>query len=983
MWLAASIAFLAAAIVAHAVARRIASGFSSIVSFLVVGSLVGAGLVVFVFDRWGTDIASWSAILVYAFACEVYMFLFTSVGGSISASLLYQLRAGVLSSAEVDRQIGGRAMVERRLAKMSSTNLLAKTEHGYSGTMAGARLLWLYRHIRNFFWRPPLIPHLVTRTDPGPLDKEALATARTLIGHAAALAALAAIPILLFWPHLSGEATFIGDSDRLNHFLSILKFLTEGYRDGRIPTWSEHIFGGFPVVPFTMPYPTSLLHLLWPPEKLFAAAGVISCLLVILAGWAAYAFISDLRVGALPAFTGASLYILCAFGVLKISQNDITYSAIVLIPVGMLVIRNIRPGNLARSYLALFLVMGYLMTFAFLQKTAYALLLFAAYAAFLGIAKRDWRIPVLFAAAGLNALLAALPRIFAVGEDFLSSARYNKEAYRNFSKLWSDSGWGVHEALRWFDDRIFGRFYIEAISAENRINLHEGMLLYMSAFAAFFILYEGFKRRKVVLAAPARGGDTTFFAGAAAFCFLAVVTKFGYFLVYMLFLKIEFIHTRICVAAMLPLTALVAKFLHEEFREQSPRLRFGLLEPSIALVTSVVIIAISEYITSLYGVSTVRIRSHHLMEGALSRIFVSFIVFIALIWVLRASRYDSRRKGLALYTLAFLMIGQAMVYGKSQISGEHMRDQWPPFRSPVRLLADRGQFSVPSTEATSRLSKAVETEKFRSSFVCPPNVTGILCATHLAHFWNLRSIDGYLYAVPARIAQVPWGPDALSLRALMFTDLGKLPWGLLGLYNVKYAIELSPEFMTNAVKLGDGGYREVMPDDLRIHQNPHPVAPRAFFTRSIVPVNDAPAASTALLEQGVADGTYDPRTRSFAEGVREGVRYKNTGDVAFHSRDDSITLDFSPSSTERFLVVNERYDPRWTARAGRTPLHIYPTNIFMRGLAVPPGASQVVLQYVAATETGWAFGCYAGAIVLLVLSLLVLFKSAEQHRNRN
>ncbi len=306
---------------------------------------------------------------------------------------------------------------------------------------------------------------------------------------------------------------FIGDSDRLNHFLSVLRFLTDGYRDGQIPSWDPYVFGGFPLVPFTTPYPTSALHLLWPSERLVYAAGVVSSLLVVAAAWSAYAFLHDLRVGPLPGFVGAALYVLCGFAILKISQNDITYSAIVLIPLAMLAIRRMRRDNLVSCYVALFLVLTYLLLFAFLQKVGYALLLFTGYAVFRAAATRNWRIAFVYGAAAVSAVLVALPRIYAVAEDFLGSARHVRMAYRDFTRLWNDTGFGLREGIRWFDDRAFGRYYSEVMTLRNNLNLHEGMLLYMSAFAAFFLLYGLVRYRRRILASPRRGGgDGRFFS---------------------------------------------------------------------------------------------------------------------------------------------------------------------------------------------------------------------------------------------------------------------------------------------------------------------------------------------------------------------------------------------------------------------------------------------------------------------------------------
>ena len=85
------------------------------------------------------------------------------------------------------------------------------------------------------------------------------------MGDRLSLAALILVPVALFWPHLSGEAMFIGDSDRLSHHLPWLHHLAEGLRRGELATWNNALFGGYSTVaiPYTFPNPFALFVLLW------------------------------------------------------------------------------------------------------------------------------------------------------------------------------------------------------------------------------------------------------------------------------------------------------------------------------------------------------------------------------------------------------------------------------------------------------------------------------------------------------------------------------------------------------------------------------------------------------------------------------------------------------------------------------------------------------------------------------------------------
>ena len=148
MWALASFAAFLAAIIGHAALRRAAPGVGSVTAFLMVGGLVGAGLAALLLRERGLTVESLAGLASYAFACELYIFLFCSISSSISASLLYRLRSG-----KIEDSLGGKAMVERRLARMVSSGILEPTAAGYRHTARGVRLLRAYRYLRDFFRR--------------------------------------------------------------------------------------------------------------------------------------------------------------------------------------------------------------------------------------------------------------------------------------------------------------------------------------------------------------------------------------------------------------------------------------------------------------------------------------------------------------------------------------------------------------------------------------------------------------------------------------------------------------------------------------------------------------------------------------------------------------------------------------------------------------------------------------------------------------
>ena len=104
------------------------------------------------------------------------------------------------------------------------------------------------------------------------------------------------------------------------------------------------------------------------------------------------------------------------------------------------------------------------------------------------------------------------------------------------------------------------------------------------------------------------------------------------------------------------------------------------------------------------------------------------------------------------------------------------------------------------------------------------------------------------------------------------------------------------------------------------------------------------------------------------EGPVAGV-FDASGDVSLSGGGDRLTLQFPASPGKRFLVVNEMWDPGWAAFVDGHEVPVYATNVVMRGVLVPEGASQVVLQYRSLLYWAWWYtpGLMAfGALLVLV-----------------
>jgi hypothetical protein len=152
MWLIYLLVALAAALLAHAALSRAARNVNRVIGFLAVGSAAGLGLLTALAARYGAaSMQTLSALVLYAFLCELYIFLFTLAMSSISANLLVRLDRGGLTEPEIDRLYDSSRMVDERVERLIATNLLKDESTTLAPTPKGIRLLRMLDRLRHFF----------------------------------------------------------------------------------------------------------------------------------------------------------------------------------------------------------------------------------------------------------------------------------------------------------------------------------------------------------------------------------------------------------------------------------------------------------------------------------------------------------------------------------------------------------------------------------------------------------------------------------------------------------------------------------------------------------------------------------------------------------------------------------------------------------------------------------------------------------------
>ncbi|MGH8597919.1 MAG: hypothetical protein ACREXT_14775, partial [Gammaproteobacteria bacterium] len=309
-----------------------------------------------------------------------------------------------------------------------------------------------------------------------------------------------------------------------------------------------------------------------------------------------------------------------------------------------------------------------------------------------------------------------------------------------------------------------------------------------------------------------------------------------------------------------------------------------------------------------------------------------------------------------------VLAGQCLVAANDQVNGQQAFNFAQPFKYGDFYQARPGEFDPPTERQLAALHRRIEPERYRAALICDPNIADGFCAGHVPEFWQLRAIDGYYgLGVPRRLRSLPW-PTGLSLRTISFVDLKDVPWDLLGLLNVRWVIRSDDGVFRNIVRDGDRVVGRSDPAAFDVIPSPARVTPRAFFAESVKPASSPEDAVRQMFNSGAI---VDPVKTSFVEGLGEDRRFGEGGKIELQGHDDSPTLRFTASTSERFLVLNELYYPGWKAQADGRELPIQATNAVMRGILVPPGSNQVWFRY-APLSTG-PFSWLIRAIALLAI----------------
>ena len=481
---------------------------------------------------------------------------------------------------------------------------------------------------------------------------------------------------------------------------------------------------------------------------------------------------------------------------------------------------------------------------------------------------------------------------------------------------------------------------------------------------------DGIGARRTLDEPPAATVDAPFFIGFVTLALAAILIPEARAVVYYAFLRVDFHHSRISDAMTFPLAALAATFVSRFWpsRLTPAALRWLAAGLALGLLLWLAREAAATLAIDAFG-ERMRLRPSRLLTLEVIRVATSLLVVLGVVAMLAVRRLPTSTLTLAGGALAGWIALEAVSSADHRLNGPQTRDQSVPFQHLNYLNTAPDAFRLPTPAERAAVQERLEVDRYRVVLQQDVEQYPAHVEPHLAQFWGLRLVEGYSMGLPRRLGMLPWGEDMTDPHDLDLTSDHNPPWRLLAALNVKYVVAVDRSFWYNPAPGGQD--LPVDPGRLEILENPHPVTPRAFFAARVSPTGSEPRFPG---DDGVRpvtdDDPYvgDPARHSVAEGLAVERRFA-TGGVPLATFDgDRIAVQVDALSEDRFLVLNEAYHPAWQALVDGQPTPIYPTNLVMRGIIVPAGATSVELRFVPFLVSWAGLALFASGVALTGLA---------------
>ncbi len=510
------------------------------------------------------------------------------------------------------------------------------------------------------------------------------------------------------------------------------------------------------------------------------------------------------------------------------------------------------------------------------------------------------------------------------------------------------------------------------------------VLLLLLVFALWRVepyLRIGAGLRRLLPVAP-RPVDTSFHLYALVVTLAAILVHEGAYVVWRIFGRADFTHTRLSILAILPLCTLFAIYLAElkalPIRDD---LRGGInvrLAVVFAASAGIVAFALNGPFLALVPRDLLRL---HLLDSnqVMTSVMLTVLLTAALlggvavaVLVMRPATFDIRAAA-AVIVGAFVAV-EVLTSAHFKVDGPQTWTFPEPFRNFNYLNVAPSILRPPDPVKVKAFQKVMEADNYRMVVTGDDFRMRATNAPHVAAFWGGRTIGGYGTGVSRRLTILPWPKNTRSLRTIDFgstNDLNTTVFPLLAFLNVKYLLVLTPDIYFDVATRGLSGeetksfvtiagrnypIRTADAGGIPLHYIVNPVKPlpRQFMVRRVIG-SKAPPAIADPLEPAksttdihiFADQTDDLTQTSFVEGRFDGTSrsFDASGPLTVSYRGDVIDIRVAPSAQERFVVLTETYNRQWRVYIDGERSATIPTNIVMNGVLIPPGINHVLLRF--------------------------------------
>jgi hypothetical protein len=768
---------------------------------------------------------------------------------------------------------------------------------------------------------------------------------------------------------------FVGNADRLSQYLSFILFHTHYLARGQFSAWSDNLYDGFDILSLPMSFVTPLFAIpaLLHTDDVVAVFGIITPALFAITLLEAYLVAHVLTHDRLAAVAAACTYGCATYGLLKLAQSDQTYLSILTAPAFFYLVHTTRRSNWLSRFVALTVLVAIECYFAFLQEFSYNVIFFFIYSLVLLLRRNAYPV-VVFSAAMLSGALLSAPRLLVQVATVAASGRT-----RSAPVVAADDAVGLRTLMRFFSRDIFGHTWTQnqLLPSSMRINLEEGDLVHSSVFGALLLVVIVLSCTWVFTVRN-RTGQRTYLAGVlvlySVVAFAVMHNTDAYLLLSRLYQNVSFQHGRIGVSALLPIALLTGLFLASRRGPLGPRQLFVVTAVSavIIVISALDFGRIEDWTGAQLGLPTPLftscdtclpgVQTGPVLTADLLRFVVLASLFVAVLigGLLTGTAGRSAMKTVFAVAIVFQTVWGAADY----LEGSQTRDFVVPYEANNFVVASPDEFVPPDPLELDRVHALLDNDNYRSVTICPSSFSQSNCSTTVALTWDLRLVDGYLSGVPQRLASLPW--RSVGSHEIRFQS-DDLPWTILSFLNTRQAIRMTREFYMNVQGMD-------LERSLQLVANPSPyVYPRAYFADMVRSVDTKTAEAAVRQELGTCPPACDNGLRyrfpvDYVEGPPAGT-FDPSGSVTWSGGGDRLTFDFPASPRDRFLVVNEMWDLGWTAEIQGHTATVYPTNVTMRGLVIPAGTTEVVLEYRSFLYWVWWYVpalVAAGAIVIFV-----------------